>query len=194
MPVPAVFVDKDGTLVENVPYNVDPARIRLMPDALEALGTLSRAGFALVVVSNQPGVALGHFRVEALAGVERRLRDLLAAGGVRLLGCYFCPHAPAAAAGGGCACRKPAPGLLVQAAGQHGIDLSASWMVGDILDDVEAGRSAGCHTVLVDTGGETEWRRSPARTPHVIVNDLRDAARIIGRGAIRGTRHEPSTR
>ncbi|RPJ77348.1 MAG: HAD family hydrolase [Acidobacteria bacterium] len=190
MPIRAVFIDKDGTLIRDVSYNVDPAGIELMPGALEALTSLARSGFAPVVVSNQPGVGLGYFTAGALAGVECRVRELLAAGGVRLLGCYFCPHAPAAPGGvAACGCRKPAPGLLLQAARDHDIDLAASWMVGDILDDVEAGRAAGCRTVLVDTGGETEWRRSPARTPHAIVNDLRDAARIIGFSAD-GMTHE----
>ena len=190
----AVFLDKDGTLIEDVPYNVDPARIRLMPGAREAVVELARAGFRLVVVSNQPGVGLGYFPVEALGAVERRLRQLLEAAGVRLLGCYFCPHAPVTPGeADACGCRKPAPGLLIRAARDHDIDLRSSWMVGDILDDVEAGRAAGCRTVLVDTGGETEWRRAPARTPHAVVNDLRAAARIICSPKPWGPRHERST-
>jgi len=190
MAIRAVFIDKDGTLIRNVSYNVDPARIELMPGALEAVTSLVRSGFAPVVVSNQPGVGLGYFPADALAGVERRLRELLASGGVRLLGCYFCPHAPAPSGeAAGCVCRKPAPGLLLRAARDHDIDLGRSWMVGDILDDVEAGRAAGCRTVLVDTGGETEWRRSPVRTPHAVVNDLRVAARDNGTTG-NGTTHE----
>jgi histidinol-phosphate phosphatase family protein len=170
----AVFVDKDGTLIHNVPYNVDPDLVRLTPCALEGLSALRSAGFAIVVVSNQPGVAHGFFPASALQDVERRLSDLLGAAGVPLLGFYFCPHAI-----GSCTCRKPAPGMLEDAAREHGLDLPASWMVGDVLDDVEAGRSAGCRTVLLDTGGETEWMLSPARMPHATASDLLQAAAII---------------
>ncbi|HEX7054065.1 MAG TPA: HAD-IIIA family hydrolase [Burkholderiales bacterium] len=167
----AVFVDKDGTLVENVPYNVDPARIALVPGAREALAAFAAAGWRVLVVSNQPGVALGRFPESALQGVARRLRELLP----RLDGCYWCPHAPDA----GCACRKPAAGLLERAAREHGIDLAASWMVGDILDDVEAGRRAGCRTVLLDSGNETEWRITPERVPDHVAYDWAGARSLV---------------
>lgn len=178
----AVFLDKDGTLVRDVPYNVDPGRIELLPGAAEALATLVRAGFALVVVSNQSGVARGYFEEAALAGVERRLRELLDPTSAPLLGCYFCPHHPEGTAPSyaiACVCRKPRPGLLLRAAADHGIDLDQSWLVGDILHDIEAGRRAGCRTVLIDNGNETEWRRSALRTPHAAVAGLGDAARVI---------------
>jgi D-glycero-D-manno-heptose 1,7-bisphosphate phosphatase len=176
---PAVFLDKDGTLVENVPFNADPARVTLAAGAPEALGRLQRAGFALVVVSNQAGVALGRFPEAALKDVDARLTALLAPHGVALAGSYYCPHAAAAAGGPACVCRKPAPGLLLEAARERSLHLGRSWMVGDILDDVEAGRAAGCRTILLDNGGETEWRRSAARTPHYTVKDLLQAAAII---------------
>ena len=170
-----MFVDKDGTLIHDVPYNVDPLLVRPMPGALEGLSALRDAGYSIVVVSNQPGVALGFFPQSSLDGVARRIGDLLGAAGVPLLGFYYCPHA----AWTSCGCRKPLPGLLEQAASEHGLDLSSSWMVGDILDDVEAGRAAGCRTVLIDTGGETEWRLSPARMPHATASDLMQAAAVI---------------
>ncbi len=178
----AVFLDKDGTLIEDVPYNVDPRRIELAPKAPEALRLLQSLGYVLIVVSNQPGVALGYFPETALSGVELRLDELLAVHGVQLAGFYYCPHYPLAGAprlGGPCGCRKPAPGLLLRAVADHGIQLRESWLVGDILDDIEAGRRAGCRTVLVDRGGETEWRRSPERTPDYIVGDLLEAAERI---------------
>src|SRR5262249_12727500 len=87
----------------------------------------------------------------------------------------YCPHAPDA----GCECRKPADGLLRRAAAERGLSLKDSWMVGDILDDVEAGRRAGCRTVLVDNGNETEWRRSPLREPHLVARNRREAAEMI---------------
>ncbi len=175
----AVFLDKDGTLVENVPYNADPTRLRFTPYALEALTLLSAFDYTLVVVTNQPGVALGRFDQRALNALEQGLRELLAAAGVTLAGFYACPHAPAADPNFACACRKPAPGLLFAAAEALDIDLARSWMVGDILDDIEAGRRAGCRTLLLDVGHETEWRYAPQRVPHARVRDLFDAARLI---------------
>src|SRR3954470_4364570 len=115
----AVFLDKDGTLIEDVPYNVDPARIRLMPGAAGGLRALDAAGYRLIVVSNQSGVARGYFEEAALAAVEARLRELLAEAGVPLAGFYYCPHHPegsVAAYAVECSCRKPQPGLLVRAA------------------------------------------------------------------------------
>lgn len=173
---PAVFLDKDGTLVEDVPYNADPARLRFTRRALPALQALQRAGYALVVVSNQPGLALGYFsaaQFDALQqALQRRLRE---EGGVALDGFFFCPHAP----GAGCECRKPAPGLLLQAEAALGLNLARSWMVGDILNDVEAGQRAGCRTVLLDVGHETLWQFSPLRRPRHRAKDLLDAADFI---------------
>jgi histidinol-phosphate phosphatase family protein len=181
----AVFLDKDGTLIEDVPYNADPARIRLMPGAVAGLQALHAAGYRLVVISNQSGVARGYFAEEALAAVEGRLRVLLAEAGVPLVGFYYCPYHPAgsvAAYAVECDCRKPQPGLLVRAARAHGIELTASWFVGDILNDIEAGRAAGCRTVLLDNGHETEWVLTPARQPDYYATDLAEAAAIITQG------------
>jgi histidinol-phosphate phosphatase family protein len=172
---PAVFIDKDGTLIENVPYNVDPGLVSFTPHAMEGLRLLARHGYKLVVVSNQPGVALGHFDEAALAGLRTVLMVRLASHGVRLCGFRCCVHAPDS----GCGCRKPAPGLLLQSAVDFNIDLANSWMVGDILDDVEAGHRAGCRSVLLDVGNETEWRHSRLRIPDERVPTLLDAARAI---------------
>jgi histidinol-phosphate phosphatase family protein len=178
----AVFLDKDGTLIEDVPYNVDPAQIRLEPGAIEGLRLLRDAGFRLIVVSNQPGVAHGFFAEAALAGVDKRLRELLTAGGVALDGFYHCPHHPKGSVADYarvCDCRKPQPGMLHRAARHHGIDLARSWIVGDILNDVEAGHRAGCRTVLLDNGHETEWLLSDLRRPDHVARDLAAAARLI---------------
>ncbi|MCU0509940.1 MAG: HAD family hydrolase [Anaerolineae bacterium] len=177
--VAAVFLDKDGTLVVDVPYNVDPDRMALMPGAGEALRRLSDAGYELIVVSNQSGVARGLFAESALSAVEQRLREMLAEYGAALSGFYYCPHHPAGAVSEyavECDCRKPAPGLILRAAAEHGIDFSGSWMIGDILNDVEAGRRAGCRTILLDNGNETEWELSRERLPDCVVSDLRHAA------------------
>ena len=167
----AIFLDKDGTLIEDVPYNVDPSRIRLTPGAAEALPALHAAGYELLVISNQSGVARGYFPEEALVPVEARLRDLLAQVGVPLRGFYYCPHHPKGVVSnyaGVCACRKPAPGLLLRAAEEHHLNLKQSWFVGDILDDVEAGRRAGCRTILLNNGNETEWRSGDERQPSIL--------------------------
>jgi histidinol-phosphate phosphatase family protein len=172
----AVFLDKDGTLVENVPYNVDPAQIRFMPTVPEGLHMLADAGLPLFVVTNQPGLATGRFTRPELVRVEHHIQQRLQQeAGVSLTGWYTCPHHAEAL----CLCRKPAPGLLRQAALAHGIDLSRSWMVGDILDDIEAGRRVGCTAVLVDVGNETIWRRSPMREPHHRCTDFMSAAELI---------------
>ncbi len=178
----AVFLDKDGTLIEDVPYNVNPALIKLAAGAEEGLRLLHAAGYALIVISNQSGVARGYFEESALIGVEQRLRELLNEQGVPLAGFYYCPHFPTGEVAKyvkDCECRKPAPGLILQAAREHQIDLAQSWFIGDILNDVEAGRRAGCRTILLDNGNETEWQLSPLRQPHHITDDLAQAGRIV---------------
>lgn len=179
----AVFLDKDGTLIENLPFNTDPDKIRLSPRAGTALQQLQRLGYRLLVVSNQSGVGRGLFKESALDNVTTRLTNLLQAYDVRIDGFYYCPHwlhSMQARYAFLCQCRKPAPGLLFQAARRHALQLSQCWMVGDILDDMEAGRRAGCRTILIDNGNETEWDCSPIRHPHRLAKDLQCAAEIIG--------------
>jgi histidinol-phosphate phosphatase family protein len=178
----AIFLDKDGTLVENVPYNVDPDLIRLAPGAVEGLSVLHAAGYRLLVISNQSGVARGLFPESALEAVERRLRQILAAAGVPLAGFYYCPHHPEGTLreyAVACECRKPEPGLILRAAREHAIEPARSWFVGDILDDVEAGRRAGCRTVLIENGNETIWKPGLMRRPHLVAADRAPAARLI---------------
>lgn len=179
---PAVFLDKDGTLLENVPYNVDPAKMRFAPGAGEALELLARSPFRLVVVSNQGGVAHGRFAREALHGVERQLRRMFERCGATLDAACWCPHDPAGHVmpyASACLCRKPQPGMLLRAGRELRLDLTRSWMVGDILNDVEAGNRAGCRSVLVDCGNETEWQSAPRRLPYAIVANLYEAAQMI---------------
>lgn len=172
----AVFLDKDGTLIENVANNVEPASIRFMPNVLEGLRLLTHGGLPLFIVTNQPGLATGRLtRLEYVRLQQALQRMLEQQADVSLAGWYTCPHGPES----GCLCRKPASGLLRQAALAHHIELATSWMVGDILDDVEAGRRVGCTTVLVDVGNETVWRRSPLREPHHRCTDFLAAAELI---------------
>ena len=176
----AVFLDKDGTLVENLPYNVDPALVRFTPHALPGLRRLVDAGYLLVVVSNQPGVAQQRFELAALERLAFAVTRMLADEAIPLAGFHACPHAPAGEPfGGRCRCRKPSPGLLLDAAREYGIDLGRSWIIGDILDDIEAGWRAGCGSVLLDVGNETEWRWAPIRVPDFRVPHLLAAAESI---------------
>lgn len=178
----AVFLDKDGTLVRNVPYNVDPELVELTPLAGYALKVLKSGGYRLLLVSNQSGIARGYFPESALRAVEDRIQTLLARDGVAIDGFYYCPHLPGAAVARyavHCTCRKPHAGLLRRAAAEHGIDITRSWLIGDILDDIEAGRRSGCRTVLIVNGNETEWRVDDNRTPHRFATNLAKAARLI---------------
>ena len=178
----AIFLDKDGTLLEDVPYNVDPNAMKLAPGAREALGIFAGVGAPIFVISNQGGVARGRFEIGALKDVEARLHELAALCGATLSGVYWCPHdaqGTVAPYNRACDCRKPAPGLLLRAAREHDLALERSWFVGDILDDVEAGQRAGCRTVLIDNGNETVWRRGPLREPHVFAVDMHRAALTI---------------
>lgn len=180
----AIFLDKDGTLVKNVPHNTDPARVRLCEGAVEGLRLLRRQGFHLFVVTNQPGVSLALFAEHALPPLFGHLSRLLLQYEIPVDGFYYCPHHPDGAVPGyavSCNCRKPLPGMLLQAAAEHDIDLQASWMIGDILHDVECGRRAGCKAVLIDNGNETEWEWSTLRTPQLVASDLHAAAVMIGR-------------
>lgn len=178
----AIFIDKDGTLIENVPYNVNPNLLAFTWQAGHGLQLLKQMGYALIVVSNQPGVAKGLFTETALDLVQHRLAEMLAQYGVVLDGFYYCPHSPDGMISRyaiPCTCRKPMPGMLHRAAREHGIDLVHSWMIGDILNDVEAGRRAGCQTILIDNGNETEWKTSPERIPHLTAPNLYTAATLI---------------
>jgi histidinol-phosphate phosphatase family protein len=119
-----------------------------MPGVVPALRTLQHAGYALIVVSNQSAIGRGKASVEAVRSVNARLRQMLRAEGVELAGIFLCPHKPEAA----CDCRKPMPGLLLQARDQLGVDLAASWIVGDSTRDVGAGQAAGVRSILIETG------------------------------------------
>jgi histidinol-phosphate phosphatase family protein len=180
---PALFLDKDGTLVKDVPYNSDPDLIEFSENALEGLKELHSAGFALFVVSNQPGVALGYFKERELSTIRNALREMMRREGLPLEECYFCPHREDATLPHyrvPCECRKPSPGMLLAAAREHPIALEKSWMIGDILDDVEAGNRAGCRSILLDNGNETEWRLDAReRHPTFIARSINDACRII---------------
>ncbi|HEX5554107.1 MAG TPA: HAD family hydrolase [Chitinophagaceae bacterium] len=178
----AIFIDKDGTLLVNVPYNVNPDLLSFQQNAVEGLRRLQTYGYLLFIVTNQSGVAFGFFKEEALWELHKAIQGLLEEAGVRLDGFYYCPHHPDGIIrqySMPCTCRKPAPGMLLRAAGDFNIDLSSSWMIGDILNDVEAGDGAGCKTILIDNGNETEWHLGRHRIPDLVAENIKDAADLI---------------
>jgi histidinol-phosphate phosphatase family protein len=176
----AVFLGLGKALVEGTSHAREgPPLVR---PATRAIPLLCNAGFELVVVAHEPRAALGTLSEEDISRQGRRLEKAIARLDATLSGFYYCPHHPSGSIpkyAVDCVCRRPQPGLIIHAASDLGIDLSASWVVGDLLDDVEAGRRAGCRTVLVDTGSETEWRVSRYRVPHYLTGDLAKAARLI---------------
>lgn len=174
-PEKAVFIDKDGTLIRDIPYNVDPRHVCLMVGAGAALQRLTADGYKLIVISNQSGIARGLFKEQDLMPVEYRIQALLAPYGVKIDAFYYCPHRP----GDCCECRKPKPGMILQAAQDHGIALEISWMIGDILNDIEAGNRAGCRTIHLNNGNETEWQEGNHRQPLHTVDDWLEAAGIV---------------
>lgn len=152
---PAIFLDRDGVVIEDNHYIGTPERVRLIPGAAEAIAAVNRAGWPVVIVTNQAGVAKGLFPLAAVESVHAHLEELLAGYRARVKAFYFCPHHPDGDVTEftfACACRKPQPGMLHRAAAEHGLDLSRSWMVGDRVSDLEAGAAVGARTVLVRTG------------------------------------------
>ena len=147
---PAVFFDRDGTLMEDVDYCGDPSDVRVLPGAGEALRRLKNAGRRLFIITNQSGIARGYFTEVTYRAVDAELRRQL--GADLIDASYHCPHLPDE----GCACRKPSPQMLFDAAREHRVDLTQSFFVGDKASDLECGRAAGVRTILVKTGyGET---------------------------------------
>ena len=184
---PAVFLDRDGVLCENRDdYVKSLDEFVFLPGAAEAIASLKAAGLAVIVVTNQSAVGRGVVGQDVVDEIHDSMLAALKQDGAEVDDVLVCPHAPEA----NCGCRKPKPGLLTRAAEEHGIDLSASWMVGDASSDVAAGATAGCETVLVLTGrGADQYRIAPPgmiRATHV-ASDLAEAARwILTRAAERG--------
>jgi len=182
----AIIMDRDGTVCDEVGYVNHVGRVRLLPRSAAAIRAANEAGFQTVVATNQAGVARGYFAESLVDEVHDRVRELLAADGARLDGIYYCPHHPEVgepAYRKVCTCRKPLPGMLERARDEMGIDLAASYMVGDTVKDLEAGRRAGATSVLVLTGygrGELQYQ-SHAWTvkPDHVAEDLLDAVTWI---------------
>jgi D,D-heptose 1,7-bisphosphate phosphatase len=178
---PAVFLDRDGTLIEHVPYLSDPAAVRLLPGAAEALKRLHRAGFAVVLVTNQSAIGRGMLTEDRLDQIHTEMRRQLAACGATIDAIYYCPVAPV---GDDRSVvehpdRKPGPGMLLRAALDLKLDLAASWMVGDLISDVFAGLNAGCRSILLESGQFLPEDANSVDGRALILPDLATAANII---------------
>jgi D-glycero-D-manno-heptose 1,7-bisphosphate phosphatase len=185
---PAVFLDRDGTLIEEVGYPDRFERLVFYPYTVDAVRLFNRGGLAVVIVTNQAGVARGIFPETFVADAHRYLTDRLERGGARVDGFYYCPHHPDASVPEykrACDCRKPRPGLLKQAAADLNVDLTRSFVVGDRWHDIEAGQAVGARSLLVRTGyGRTEEAsRKPGVVPDATVDNLIAAASWILRAS-----------
>ncbi|MCW3080074.1 HAD family hydrolase [Segetibacter sp.] len=177
-----VFLDKDGTLIPDVPYNVNPDLVSLEPGVVEGLKLLKKEGYIFVVISNQAGVARGYFQINELEKVKQKIDLLLNTKGIEIEKYYFCPHHTDGKVQEytlACECRKPKPGMILQATKDLEISVVQSWMIGDILHDAEAGNRAGCRSIVINNGNETEWVEGPFRTPTYIAENFLDAAKFI---------------
>jgi histidinol-phosphate phosphatase family protein len=188
---PALILDRDGTVIENRHYLADPEGVELTPGAAAALAVARRAGYKIVVVSNQSGVARGYHTVEDAERVNGRMLELLLAQGVDIDGVYFCPHHPRGSVpeyAVACGCRKPAPGMVEAAAAELGVDLRKSVVIGDSLVDVNLGRAIGARSILVRSGYGAEIERRYVGTDALrraqIADTLADGVRNLLRGPI----------
>lgn len=187
---PAIFLDRDGTLLDEVGYVNHISRVRLLPFAVDAVRRINRGGFLAVLVTNQAGVARGYFPESLIHDVHARVQAHMAEGDARLDGVYHCPHHPSVGEPPYrlvCDCRKPKPGLLKRAAADLGIDLTRSYMIGDRFSDVQVGWNAGARGVLVKTGyglGEHTYQANRwPRPPDLVAAHVLEAVETILGGA-----------
>jgi len=183
MPKPAVFLDRDGTINEQVGYVNHVSRLWLLPGAAAAIARLNERSIPVIVVSNQAGAARGYFPPSLIEQVNARMHELLAAEGAHVDALYFCPHLPSSKLpelAVDCNCRKPRPGMLLRAAQDHDIDLATSFVVGDRMGDVAFGQSVGATGILVLTGyGRGEHQFIGGTTPDHVAPSLPEAVDFI---------------
>ncbi|HEV2288477.1 MAG TPA: HAD family hydrolase [Candidatus Acidoferrales bacterium] len=176
---PAVFLDRDGTIAEEMGYANHLSRFTIFPFAARAIRRLNEAGIPVIVVTNQSGVARGFFPESLVQEMHKKMKAELAAGGAHVEGIYYCPHIR----DDNCDCRKPLPGMLTRAAHEHGLDLGASSLVSDRYDDILMAHSVGSSGVLVLSGygrGEYQWKKDGwLRQPDHVVENLAEAVDII---------------
>jgi D-glycero-D-manno-heptose 1,7-bisphosphate phosphatase len=171
----AVFLDRDGTIMEGSTYVGDVERVVLIPGAAAALKQLQDAGYWLFVITNQSGVGRGYFTREAVEAIHAHLDEYFTNAGVRFDRYYICPHHPE----DNCDCRKPKPKFLLDAAREHGLDLSRCFMIGDRPSDIQAGINAGTKTILVLTGAGRDTLASQEVRPDFVAENILAAATWI---------------
>ena len=178
----AIFLDRDDTLIDDPGYLKDPAQIKLLPGAAEAVIHLKKMGYLVLIITNQSAIARGYITEKQLDQIHQKLKSLLSAQGAVIDGIYYCPYHPDGTVPGfdtESHLRKPNPGMLQQAAEELEIDLSRSWMVGDTYRDIQAGKAAGCHTILVDVPGKTRELNTTGPEPDRKAVNLREVVNII---------------
>jgi len=175
---PAIFLDRDGVIIFEKEFLADPGEIEFIPGSLDGLRMIGDE-FMLIVISNQSGVARGYFKESDVLEFNKTLGELLAEYGISVTAWYFCPHGPDSS----CACRKPSPGMILQASSQFYVDLERSWMVGDKSSDIAAGRAAGLKTILVRTGYTGREPGGIDIIPDFIADNLYNAVELIIKGA-----------
>ena len=188
---PAIFMDRDGTLIEDVGHLHRAGDIRVYPKAFEAVRTVNQSGALAIVITNQSAIARGLLNEKQLEELHRFLQDAFEREEARIDAFYYCPHHPEAGAGTytrECSCRKPQPGMLLRATQELQLELATSYMIGDKLADVEAGHRAGCQSILVKTGygtgelqpldqgeGSAPVSEDPLQTPDHVANNVLEA-------------------
>lgn len=182
---PAVFLDRDGVIIRQEELLVDLKKVRLLTSAAESIRRFKHLGYVVVVVSNQPVVARGLITEEGVGRMNKAIAARLLQKGARIDAFYFCPHHPNATLRKyrkKCSCRKPAPGMILRAAGEMRINPEESFMIGDALIDVAAGKRAGLKTILVKTGpGHSHLDKLQTAKPDFVARDLAVAASIIAK-------------
>lgn len=174
----AVFLDRDGVINEEVSYLSNPDHFKFIEGSIEALKLLKELGYLLIVITNQAGIARGYFSENTLETIHNKMFQILNQYNVELDDIFYCPHHPNFT--GPCNCRKPNPGMILQAKEKYGINLRESFMVGDTLNDIKTGISAECQTVLVLTGyGVEEKKKINEIVPDFIFNNLLEFAKNL---------------
>jgi D-glycero-D-manno-heptose 1,7-bisphosphate phosphatase len=182
---PAIFIDRDGTLNEDIGYVSAPEELMLYPWAAEAVRLVNRAGLKAIVITNQSGIARGMYTEQTLGAIHEKMIEELRAHGAMLAGVYYCPHHPEVGDARyriACDCRKPQPGMLDRAARDHNIDLSRSFVIGDKASDINLARNAGARAALVLTGYGRETLERPDLwpcEPALVAENLLEAAKLI---------------
>lgn len=180
---PALFLDRDGTINDDPGYLGDPAKVFLFPGIAEALSSFQKkTGWAIIIITNQAGIARGLLTHNDVAAVNNKVTALLGEQGVQISGIYYCPFHPEFSTPDECECRKPSPAMVLKAAEEHNIDLSSSYFIGDSEADVQCGLNAGLRSVLVFTGNgrkHIDVLKRQNTLPHLVAESLKEACEII---------------